>query len=92
MKLIPFGSRVIVRRKAEDRIGGIIVPGKVKERCKEGEVLEAGPHCIWVSKGDRVLWAQFSGYILEVTGYNGCIMMNEEDLVSKIVEEMPDGR
>ena len=86
MTLKPFGQRIIVRRKITEKIGLIHMPESTQKQSLEGEVISAGPEARWVQPGDKVLFWKHSGFELPNTlsEYNGCLLMNEEDLLSEI--------
>ncbi|TAL13921.1 co-chaperone GroES [Patescibacteria group bacterium] len=88
MLLEPFGQRIIVRRKTTEKIGLIHVPESSQKTSLEGEVIAVGPEAQWVSPGDKVLFWKHSGFELPNTlnGYDGCLLMNSEDLLSAIKE------
>lgn len=70
-KVRPLGDRVIIKRKkAEEKIGSIIVPDAAKEKPLEGEVIAVGPGKFLdsgvrveptVKVGDRVLFSKYAG-------------------------------
>lgn len=87
MMLYPFGERIVVRRKAEEKIGSIYVPEDVKKLSLIGEVIAKGPDCRVVSIGDVILFGRYSGFELPLNGdYKNCLVMNEEDTLAKITE------
>ena len=86
MKLEPFGERIIVKRKITEKVGLIHIPEDKQKRSLQGEVIEAGPDTRWVKVGDKVLFWKHSGFELpsELGEYKECLLMNEEDLLSRI--------
>lgn len=93
MKLEPFGERIIVKRKITDRVGLIHIPEDKQKRSLQGEVTEVGPDARWVKVGDKVLFWKHSGFELPSEcgeEYKDSILMNEEDLLSKINEGQAD--
>lgn len=85
MKLIPVGQRIIVKRLSEKERVGILVPEAVRRTSLVGLVVHKGPEAEWVNEGDIVLFAKFSGFILPSdVGYEDCLVMNCEDILSKI--------
>ena len=90
MKLEPFGERVVVRRKITEKVGLIHIPEDKQKRSLQGEVIEAGPDARWVKVGDKVLFWKHSGFELPSElgdRYKDSLLMNEEDLLSRINDE-----
>ena len=70
--LRPLGDRVVIEPSAREEMtkSGIVIPDTVKEKPQEGSVLAVGPgrilddgkrEVIDVKKGDKVLYANYSG-------------------------------
>jgi co-chaperonin GroES (HSP10) len=55
-----------------------------------------GPEADWVAVGDRVMFGKYSGWEFpidrEILGaeYQDCLVMNCEDVLSKVVDEKPE--
>jgi chaperonin GroES len=92
MKIRPLHDRLIVKRLAEDTKtkGGIIIPDSAKEKPVEAEVIAVGPGAVAkdgktrpmaVKKGDRVLFAKYSGSDVVIDGVDHLIM-REEDILA----------
>ena len=73
----PLGERIVVKVKEKDMTtaSGIVLPDKAKEKPQEGEVVAVGTgkmlECgkvapMEVKKGDRVLFAKYSGNEVKV--------------------------
>ena len=93
MKLEPFGERIIVKRKITEKVGLIHIPEDKQKRSLQGEIIEAGPDTRWVKVGDKVLFWKHSGFELPSElgdKYKDSLLMNEEDLLSKINEDQTD--
>ncbi|HEX9810018.1 MAG TPA: co-chaperone GroES [Alphaproteobacteria bacterium] len=99
MTFRPLHDRILVRRVAEEdkTAGGIIIPDTAKEKPQEGEVLATGPGGrdeqgklvpLDVKKGDRVLFAKWSGTEVRIDGEE-LLIMKESDVLG-IIE--PDKR
>ncbi len=95
MKIRPLQDRIIVKRIEEEETskGGILIPDTAKEKPQEGKVVAVGTGKIRedgklqkpdVKKGDRVLFAKFSG--TEVTLEDEEHLIIREDDVLGIVE------
>lgn len=70
--VVPLGDRVVVKqtRQEEVRASGLVIPDTAREKPQLGEVIAVGPGKlddngkrvpIDLSKGDRVLYAKYSG-------------------------------
>ena len=73
----PLGERIVVKVKEKDMTtaSGIVLPDTAKEKPQEGEVVAVGTgkmlECgkvapMEVKKGDRVLFAKYSGHEVKV--------------------------
>ena len=96
MKVRPLHDRLIVKRSEEEEKtkGGIIIPDTAKEKPIEGKVIAVGKGKIKkdgtkipmeVKKGDRILFAKFSGAEVKIDGEEHLIM--KEDDVIAIIEQ-----
>jgi len=92
MKVRPLHDRIIVRRLEEEEKtkGGIIIPDTAKEKPIEGKVIAVGTGKmkkdgtklpLEVKKGDRVLFAKYSGTEVKIDGEEHLIM-KEEDILA----------
>jgi chaperonin GroES len=95
MKIRPLQDRIIVKRIDEEETtkGGIIIPDSAKEKPQEGKVIAVGKGKILedgklqkldAKKGDRVLFAKYSGTEITIEGEEHLII--REDDVLGIVE------
>ena len=96
----PLQDRVLVRRVESDErtAGGIIIPDTAKEKPMEGEVIAVGGgtrgedgrlHPLDVKKGDRVLFAKWSGNEVKIDGEE-LLIMKESDILGIIENEKSD--
>ena len=96
MKIRPLNDRVVVTRIEEEAktSGGIIIPDTAKEKPQEGKVVAVGPGKVDdegkrigmdVKRGDRILFAKYSGTDIKIDGVEHLIM-REEDILG-IVEK-----
>jgi len=96
MKIRPLQDRVLIKRVAEEEKskGGIIIPDTAKEKPVEGEVVAAGPGRVQkdgsvrpldVKKGDRILFAKYSGSDVKIDGQEHLIM-REDDILAVITK------
>ncbi len=94
MKIRPLQDRIIVKRVQEEEKtkGGIIIPDTAKEKPQEGKVVAIGQGKrsedgklvpLQVKKGDRVLFAKYSGTEVKVNGEEH-IILSEDDLLGII--------
>jgi chaperonin GroES len=94
MNLKPLGDRIVVEpAEREDRTAsGIILPETAKEKPQEGEVLAVGPGRrdeegkripMDVKKGDRVLYAKYSGTEVKVDDKK-LLIMKESDVLALV--------
>ena len=92
MKFVPLGDRVLVRRTDEEETteGGIVLPGSAAEKPSQGEVLAVGPgktldngkvQAVPVSKGDMVVFGQYSGSNTVKVDGEELVVLNENDIL-----------
>ena len=85
MAIRPLHDRVLLRRLAEEEKtkGGIIIPDTAKEKPIEAEVIAVGSGKVLedgkvrpleLKKGDRVLFAKYSGTEIKIEGVEHLIM------------------
>ncbi len=97
IKFKPLHDRVLVRRvEGEERTaGGIIIPDTAKEKPMEGEIIAAGSGNrdeagklvpLDVKKGDRVLFAKWSGTEVKINGEE-LLIIKESDILGIIENE-----
>ena len=97
-QIVPYGDRVVVKqvKQEEVRASGIVIPDTAKERPQLGEVLAVGPGRlddagkripIEVKKGDRVLFAKYSGQEVPrgiLPGEEEYLVLKESDILAKV--------
>ena len=94
MQIRPLHDRLIVKRLEEEERtkGGIIIPDTAKEKPIEGKVIAVGDGKIAedgrkismeVKKGDRVLFAKYTGTEVKIDGEEH-LMMKEDDILAII--------
>jgi chaperonin GroES len=87
----PLRDRVLVRRieKAEEKVGGIIIPDSAKEKPTEAEVVAVGSGRVLedgkrvpldLKAGDKVLVGKWSGTDVKIDGEEYLILKEEEIL------------
>ncbi len=90
MKVKPLSDRVLIEpAKAEEVVGGIIIPDTAKEKPLKGIVKAVGQGTkdeqMVVKEGDMVLYGKYAGTEIEVDGQK-LLMMRQSDILA-IVEE-----
>ena len=96
MKIRPLQDRVLIKRVAEEEKskGGIIIPDTAKEKPVEGDVVAVGPGRVQkdgsvrpldVKKGDKILFAKYSGSDVKIDGHEHLIM-REDDILAVITK------
>lgn len=91
MKIRPLHDRIIVKRMASQEVtkGGIIIPDTAKEKPVEAEVIAVGNGKVLedgkvrpmqVKKGDRILFAKYSGTDVKIDGEEHLIMREDDVL------------
>ena len=94
MKIKPLNDRVLLRRiDAKEQLkGGIIIPDTAKDKPQEGEVVAVGEGrlddngkriTMQVKKGDRVLFAKYSGSDVKLDDVEHLIL-SENDILGII--------
>ena len=89
MNIKPLSDRVLIEpAKAEEVVGGIIIPDTAKEKPLKGIVKAVGQGTkdeeMVVKPGDTVLYGKYAGTEIEVDGDN-LLMMRQSDILA-IVE------
>ena len=81
----PLDDKVLVKRTPELSItkGGIIIPDSYKEKPMEGTVESAGEEVKRVKKGERILYAKYSGVDIKLREGNYLIIA-EKDILGVI--------
>ncbi len=91
----PLGNRVLVEPIEQDEItaGGIMLPETAKEKPQQGLILAIGPGArdesgkripMEVEKGDKILFAKYSGTEIKIDGKK-LLILRESDILA-IVE------
>ena len=69
MKIKPLGERIVVRplKQEEKTEGGIYLPDTAsKDKPQQGEVIAVGPDFKGVKKGDKGIFAKYSGAEIKI--------------------------
>jgi len=91
-KIKPLADRVLVRPEpVADKVGEILLSEEAKEKPSRGVVVAAGPGLLDmgklvrldVKKGDRILYAKFSGMEIDVAGEK-LLVMRQDDILGII--------
>ena len=92
-KLQPLGDRVVIKAIEREEVtkGGLVLPDTAKEKPQEGEVVAVGPGrltedgnriAMEVKKGDRVIYAKYSGVEIKLEDEE-FIILRESDILAK---------
>ena len=86
MNIKPLQDRILVQpMKAEEKIGGIIIPDTAKEKPLQGEVLAVGNGTkdeeMILKPGDTVLYGKYAGNEVELDGVK-YMMMRQSDVLA----------
>ncbi len=86
MKIQPLADRVLVLpAKAEEKVGGIIIPDTAKEKPQRGKVIAVGEGTkddkMVLKEGDEVLYGKYSGTEIENEGEK-YLMMRQSDVLA----------
>jgi len=92
LNLKPLGSRVLVEPLEQEDItaGGIVLPETAKEKPQQGLILAVGPGArdedgeripMDVAKGDKILFAKYSGTEIKMDGKK-YLILREEDILA----------
>jgi chaperonin GroES len=92
MNVKPLGDRVLVQPLEDQEVkkGGIIIPDTAKEKPQEGKIIALGTGGrddsgklipFEVKKGDRVMYAKYSGQEIKIEGKELLILKVEDILV-----------
>ena len=99
--VVPLGDRVLVLVDAvrEQKVGSLFVPETAKDKKYWGTVQAVGPEFQvrddalvagdepWiVRQGDRVLYARYGGYDVELPDGRQLLLLREEDVLAKLGE------
>lgn len=94
LNLKPLGNRVIVEPIEQEDItaGGIVLPETAKEKPQQGMVLAIGPGArdedgehipMDVTKGDKILFAKYSGTEIKIDGKK-YLILREDDILAVV--------
>ena len=94
LNLKPLGNRVLVEPTEQEDItaGGIVLPETAKEKPQQGVILAIGPGArdedgkhipMDVAKGDKILFAKYSGTEIKLDGKK-YLIMREEDILAVV--------
>lgn len=94
MKMKPLGDKIIVEVMQAEEVtkSGIIIPDTAKEKPQEAVVVSVGPGKVLKSgkiadmffkKGDRVIFAKYSGSEISVDGKT-YLIIEQDDVLAKV--------
>ncbi len=93
-RLRPLGDRVVITPSAREEMtrSGIVIPDTAKEKPQEGTILAVGPGRILddgsreqmdVRKGDKVLYAKYSGTEFKLDGED-LLIVSQKDILAVV--------
>ena len=97
-ELKPLGDRVLIKPILEEEKskGGILLPDTVsKEKPQAGEILAVGPGGtnkdgkiipMTVKKGDKVVYAKYSGTDIKDDNDDDFLILSEKDILAIIID------
>ena len=88
IKVTPLDDRVLVKQseEEEEKVGSIYIPDSAKEKPQIGTVLAVGTDeelKKLLKKGDKVVYAKFSGTEIKLKGEE-YIILERKDVLAKI--------
>ncbi len=87
MKVIPLGSRLLIKPIQEEKKteGGIVIPETAKEKPMKAEVLEVGKEVedLDVKPKDKVIFSKYAGTELKIDEEN-YIIIDQDDVLAKL--------
>lgn len=83
MKILPLRNRVLIQKEVVEKSeGGIYIPEPAQAESQSGIVIEVGPDCKEISKGDRVFYPKYIGLNATVKGEKIFILREDEILAN----------
>ena len=93
MKLVPLGDKVVLKQLVAEETtkSGIVLPGQVKEKPQQAEVIAVGPGgmvdgkevTMNVAVGDQVIYSKYSGTEVELDDVE-YIIVKQSDILAVI--------
>jgi len=87
MKVIPLGSRLLIKPIKEERKteGGIVLPDTAKEKPMKAEVIEVGKDVedLDIKAGDKVIFSKYAGTEIKINDED-YIVIDQDDILAKI--------
>jgi len=99
MKIRPLYDRIVVKRieEKEQKVGGLYIPDRAKEKPQEGEVVAVGKGKrlddgkvvpLDVQIGDRILFGKYSGTDAPKTVGDDYLILREDEVLA-VLEDAP---
>jgi len=90
IKVTPLDDRALVKQleEEEEKIGSIYIPDSAKEKPQIGTVLAVGTNEELkkiLKKGDKIIYAKYSGTEIKLKG-DEYIILKREDILAKVDE------
>ncbi|MFO7882468.1 MAG: co-chaperone GroES [Petrotogales bacterium] len=87
MKVIPLGSRLLIKPIQEEKRteGGIVIPETAKEKPMKAEVLDVGKEVedLDVKPKDKVIFSKYAGTELKIDEED-YIIIDQDDVLAKL--------
>ena len=76
----PLQDRLLIEPESADQVtqAGIIIPGQEGEVINQGTVLAIGPRVKDRVVGDRVLYGEYSGFVVQVNGVDHRLIREDD--------------
>lgn len=80
MTIHPLSNRVLIERNKVDDVssGGILLPGNTDKKEKRGVIIEVGPECEYLTAGDKVIFADYTGTLISSNGKHFAVIPESE--------------
>jgi len=92
IRLVPFGTRCLVKRHRETKTeGGLFIPKGAEDNAMMGTVMAVGELCDYVKVSDEVFFNVYSGRAVNgdvdtknMEAFNDVLVMVEDDILCKV--------
>jgi chaperonin GroES len=97
-EVIPIGNKVLIKRKTEEKVGGIIIPDVAKKKPKEALVIAVGKGRVLddgsreemdVKAGDTIIFSTYYGVDeIELNrDADEYILLRQQDILAKVIDK-----
>lgn len=88
VELIPTPSRILVQEDDYKYEGRVVIPDSAKRRPTVGVVKSVGSNITNIAVGDRVVYAQFSGTLIQFRGQPTYRVLVEDEILLKVTGDL----